>query len=120
MVEIIAIVNRSRALATKAELNRIGCCGYTQWPVLGRGRQRGLQNGEGTNALPFLPKVLFNIIIDDEQEMETIEAVIRANQTGQYGDGRIFGSALTEATRISTGEQYSVGETSLNLEEVRS
>ncbi len=105
MVEIIAIVHRARALLTKQELARIGCLGYSQWPVLGRGRQRGLQNGDGTPALSFLPKVLFNIIVEDEQEAETVEAIIRANQTGQYGDGKIFVFRLLEAERISTGEQ---------------
>lgn len=105
MVEIIAIVKRSAAAATRHELARIDCGGYSQWPVLGRGRQGGLQNERGEATLPFLPKVLFSIVVEDEQRDETVEAIIRANQTGQYGDGKIFVMDVPESRRISSGER---------------
>ena len=106
MVEIIAIIRRKRAAATKEELSRIGCAGYTAFPVLGRGRQLGLRSKpEGGKGLAFLPKVLFDLIVEDAQAQETIEAFIRANQTGQYGDGKIFVIEMTAAYRISTGER---------------
>ena len=104
MVEILAIIRRKHAAATKAELSRIGCTGYTAFPVLGRGRQRGLRGEPGTEGLAFLPKVLFNLVVEEAQAQETIEALIRANQTGQYGDGKLFVIEIAEAYRISTGE----------------
>lgn len=103
MVELIAIIRRARAAATKEELARTGCPGYSQWTVLGRGRQRGLHDGEGGAALPFLPKTLIHVVAENAQAAEIVEAVIRANQTGQFGDGRIFVVELTGAYRISTG-----------------
>jgi nitrogen regulatory protein PII 2 len=103
MVELIAIVRRNRAAATKQELARIGCLGYFQFPVAGRGRQRGLRDQDSDAGLRFLPKVLFDLIVDDERAAETIEAIIRANQTGQFGDGRIFVLETEQTYRISTG-----------------
>ena len=104
MVEIIAIIRRKRAAATKEELWRIGCTGSTAFPVLGRGRQRGLRGEPGGEGLAFLPKVLFDLVIEDAQAQETIEALIRANQTGEFGDGKIFVIEMAAAYRISTGE----------------
>lgn len=105
MVEIIAIIRRKKASATKEELARIGCTGYSVFAVLGRGRQRGLRVQQGQEGLAFLPKLLFDLIVEDEQTQETIEAIIRANQTGEFGDGRIFLMEVTQAYRISTGER---------------
>jgi nitrogen regulatory protein PII len=102
MTELIAIVRRTRAAATKAELSRVGCAGYTQWPVLGRGQQRGLRAAAG-EGLAFLPKVLFDIIVENDRAQETLEAILRANQTGEFGDGRIFVVELGDSYRISSG-----------------
>ena len=105
MREILAVVNRARAADTKRELARSGVAGYTQWPVLGRGRQRGLRDAEGRGTLPFLPKVAFTVIVEDERAQEAIEAILRANQTGQYGDGKMFVSPVAASYRISTAMQ---------------
>ena len=106
MVELIAIVRRDRALATKAELARIGCAGSSWFPVLGRGRQRGLQSGGPSPRLPFLPKACFTLMVEEGRIDETVEAVIRANQTGEFGDGKVFLlEGAREAYRVSTGER---------------
>ena len=104
MTELVAIVRRKRATATKEALERAGCPGYTQFPVLGRGRQRGLRGGEAKEGLSFLPKVLFDLMVEDGQVAETVEAILRANQTGEFGDGKIFVVKSIDAYRISTGE----------------
>ena len=117
MREILAIVKRSQAAATRRELARIGCGGYTQWPVLGRGRQRGLRNQHGHETMPFLPKLLFSLVVEEAHAAETIEAIIRANQTGGYGDGKIFVLGVSESCRISTGDCLSNGTPSTTVEE---
>ena len=102
MTELIAVIRRDHAAATKRELNRVGCQGYFAFPVLGRGRQGGLRGAERADGLAFLPKMLFDLVVDDEQSAETIEAIIRANQTGEFGDGRIFVVQTQETYRIAT------------------
>lgn len=104
MTELVAIIRRSRATATKRELERIGCQGYTAFSVLGRGRQRGLKmSGAKLESLGFLPKVLFKIVVADGAVDETVEAVVRANQTGEFGDGKIFARLAAAEYRISEG-----------------
>jgi len=105
MVEILAVVRRNKALATRQELARIGCRGYSRFAVLGRGRQRGLRGAQGNEGPAFLPKALFDLMVEENQAQETIEAIIRANQTGEFGDGKIFVVEIAESHRISTGEQ---------------
>ena len=101
MTEIYAIVRRQGAPATRMELTRVGCQGYTVFPVLGRGRQRGLRTAGQTGGVGFLPRMLFYLVVEDDHAMETIEAIILANQTGEFGDGRIFLSKLERAGRMS-------------------
>jgi len=110
MLELIAIVRRKKAWATKDELTRTGCLGYSVFPVLGRGRQRGLRGAQGTKGPAFLPKALFDLIVEESQAQETVEAIIRANQTGEFGDGKIFVIEMAEAYRISTGEREPTAE----------
>ena len=110
MVELIAIVRRNRASATKAELTRIGCRGYSVHPVLGRGKQGGLRTEGRSEGLAFLPKTLFDLVVEDAGAQETIEALIRANQTGEFGDGKIFVVEIADAYRISTGDREPAGE----------
>ena len=105
MVELIAIVRRNRTIATQHELARIGCQGYSRFAVLGRGRQRGLRGDDAAKGVSFLPKVLFSIVVEEAAAQETIEALVRANQTGEFGDGKVFVLESGEAHRISTGER---------------
>ena len=108
MVELIAIVRRNRAGATQQELARIGCQGYSRFAVLGRGRQRGLRGDGADKGLSFLPKVFFSLMVAEEAAQETIEAIVRANQTGEFGDGKIFVLESSEVYRVSTGEREAV------------
>lgn len=104
MLEIIAIIRRNKALATQRELARIGVHGYSKFSVLGRGRQRGLRSEARSEGLRFLPKVLLDLVVSEKETSETIEAIIRANQTGEFGDGKIFVIEVAESHRVSTGE----------------
>ena len=110
MRELIAIIRRKKASATKAELARIGCLGHSVVPVLGRGRQRGLRGAQGHEGPAFLPKALLDLIVSDEHAQETIEAIVRTNQTGEFGDGKIFVMEVVDTYRISTGEHESTAQ----------
>ena len=104
MTEIHAIVRRQRATATRDELRRAGCEGYTLFPALGRGRQRGVRSA-GSQAIGcgFLPRLVFYLVVEDDEALPIVEALIRANQTGEFGDGRVFLSKLDTAGRVSEG-----------------
>ena len=70
--------------------------------VLGRGVQRGLRylrrvaagrSGQGTTievSIQFLPKRMVSWFVPDEKVDQLLTALIRVNQTGNVGDGKIF------------------------------
>lgn len=110
MKEIIAIVRSSKIRETKDALTEAGVNGYTSLRVYGRGRQRGLRytspdKGEDDVLMQYLPKQLFSIVVEDHEKDAVVEAILRANSTGNYGDGKIFVLEVRDACRISTGEK---------------
>ena len=53
----------------------------------------------------LLPKMHVEIIVRDEDLEEGIDAIVKACQTGEIGDGKIFVTDIVEAVRIRTGER---------------
>jgi nitrogen regulatory protein P-II 2 len=52
----------------------------------------------------FVPKVKVEVAVDDAKLQIAINAIVKAAQTGQIGDGKLFVSDLEETIRIRTGE----------------
>ena len=77
--------------------------------VKGFGRQKGhteLYRG-AEYIVDFLPKVKIEVVLDDDQVDEAIEAIIDAAKTDKIGDGKIFVSSIEQAIRIRTRESGS-------------
>ncbi|NCX91754.1 MAG: P-II family nitrogen regulator, partial [Rhodobacteraceae bacterium] len=55
----------------------------------------------------FLPKVKIEVVLDDDQVDQAIEAIIDAAKTDKIGDGKIFVSSIEQAIRIRTRESGS-------------
>lgn len=114
MKEIMAVIRPGKDRATKEELVKVGCLTCTTFRVYGRGRQRGLayksfsENGAQTVGMKYLPKKMVYLVVNDRQTRSVIQAILRANQTGQYGDGKIFVMDSKEVVRIRTGEKGEV------------
>ena len=116
MKEIIAIIRPGKDRQTKEALAKIGCLALTSLRVRGRGKQRGLKYSalSADASVPqfvimkYLPKKLLYLVVSDNLVKTTLQAIIRANQTGQYGDGKIFVMPIEEATRVRTGEKGEV------------
>jgi nitrogen regulatory protein P-II 2 len=51
-----------------------------------------------------VPKVKVEVAVDDAKLQIAINAIVKAAQTGQIGDGKLFVSDLEETIRIRTGE----------------
>ncbi|MBI3252445.1 MAG: P-II family nitrogen regulator [Candidatus Omnitrophica bacterium] len=114
MKEIVAIIRPQRDRATKEELVKIGCLTCTTFRVYGRGKQRGLTyksalgNGSAPVGMKYLPKKMVYLMVNDQQVKPIVQAILRANQTSQYGDGKIFVTDSKEVVRIRTGERGEV------------
>jgi len=74
--------------------------------VRGFGRQKGhTEMYRGTEyTVDFVPKVKIEVVLDDSKLQTAIDTIVKAAQTGQIGDGKVFISDLSEVVRIRTGE----------------
>jgi nitrogen regulatory protein P-II 1 len=52
----------------------------------------------------FVPKIKLEVVVAEGEVQRVLDTILRAAQTGQVGDGKIFVSELTEVVRIRTGE----------------
>ena len=75
--------------------------------VQGYGRQKGhTETYRGAEyQIEFIPKIKIEVVVPDEVEEATVEAITRTARTGQFGDGKIFVVALNDVIRIRTGER---------------
>ncbi len=106
----MAIIRPGKDRVTKEALAKVGCMMCTTFRVFGRGKQRGLNyGGENQKAsIQYLPKKLMVTIVGNNQVKAAIAAIVKANQTGQPGDGKIFVTDIREVCRIRTGERGEV------------
>ncbi len=123
MKEIITIIRPKKVNATKEALVQLGITSMTAIPVLGRGKQKGidgevnieyrkgiLEQNKGV-GMKYIPKRYLCLVVSDENADAVIDTIIKINQTGQIGDGKIFVCPVEDALRIRTDEQ---GEDAIN------
>lgn len=131
MKEITAIIRRDKLPETKKVLEDLGYPSLTIQSVEGRGRQRGAMCAEMDSEMPdsfctavkltptpsayalehtlpkvalFVPKRLLTIVVPDDVVTKIVKSLIKVNQTGKAGDGKIFVSPIDSALRVRTGE----------------
>ena len=106
MKKIEAIIRHFKLEDVKTALVEAGITGMTIIEVRGFGRQKGhTEMYRGTEyRVDFVPKVKVEIVVDDTKLSTALDAIVKAAQTGQVGDGKIFVSDLKDLVRIRTGE----------------
>ena len=106
MKKIEAIIRHFKLEEVKDALNAKNIQGMTVTEVRGFGRQKGhTEVYRGTEyTVDFVPKVKIEVVIDDGKLQTVINTIVKAAQTGQVGDGKIFVSDLKDAIRIRTAE----------------
>jgi nitrogen regulatory protein PII len=106
MKKIEAIVRHFKLEDVKNALIEKGISGMTMTEVRGFGRQKGhTEMYRGAEyRVDFVPKVKIEVVVEDSKSQLAVSAIVKAAQTGQIGDGKIFVSTLDEVVRIRTGE----------------
>lgn len=117
MKEVFAIVRMNKMNQTKRALSEVGISSITARDALGRGKGmvdlqllEGAEKGyeEAISQLGetgrMIPKRAMIIIVPDELVDKTVKTIIRVNQTGKSGDGKIFVVPCQDAIRVRTGE----------------
>ncbi|AEH44922.1 nitrogen regulatory protein P-II [Thermodesulfatator indicus DSM 15286] len=115
--EIVAIVRPNKMLATKKALAEIGLPSFTAFACFGRGRQGGRIGELSYPVSPeivekakelkptFIPKRIILAVVPEAMVEKVVQTIIKVNQTGQHGDGKIFVLPVEESLRIRTGEK---------------
>jgi len=104
---ITAIIKPSKLDNVRSALTELGLYGMTIEEVKGFGRQKGhteLYRG-AEYVIDFVPKIKLQVATTDEMLDPATDAIIKAANNGQIGDGKIFISNITHSIRIRTGEQ---------------
>ena len=103
---VTAIIKPHKLDEVKEALREIGVAGMTATEAQGFGRQRGhteIYRG-AEYQVDFVPKVKIEIVTEDEQAQQVVDAIQRSAKTGKIGDGKIFVTEAEQVVRIRTGE----------------
>ncbi len=104
MLLIRAIVRPEKSPVVLKALFEAGFPAVTKMAVFGRGKQRGLK--EGNITYDELPKELLLIAIKDADKDFVVNTIIEAARTdekGAFGDGKIFITPILETYTVSNG-----------------
>jgi nitrogen regulatory protein PII 2 len=111
---IIAMIRINKMSETKDALSDAGLPSFTAMPVLGRGKGKGgFQQAVGLDedqkeliiAMPRLKsKRMITLVVSDDKKDLAIETIIKTNQTGNSGDGKVFVIPAIDSVRVRTGE----------------
>ena len=91
----------------KEALKAAGVVGITVSEVRGFGRQGGhSETYRGSEyKIDFVPKVMLEIIIEDEDVTRVVDALVASAATGEIGDGKVWVTPVEDLVRIRTGER---------------
>ncbi len=120
MKEVCAIIRMNKINATKQALVQAGFSAFTAMRVSGRGKrtvsyevlQAMNQNPEVqpevlatlSQGPRLMAKRMITLLVPESRVAEALSVLIKTNQTGTPGDGKIFVNPVLEITRIRTGE----------------
>ena len=105
--KIEAIIREEALNDVKEALRAIGIVGMNVVSVRGHGRQGGIDMvWRGSSyRMDMLPKIQVNIVLSERNVEKTVQAIIKAAQTGAEGDGLIFIYPVDDVIRIRTGDR---------------
>ncbi|MGH3358383.1 MAG: P-II family nitrogen regulator [Nocardioidaceae bacterium] len=103
---VTAVIKPHKWEDVREALETFGVSGMTVTEASGYGRQKGhtevYRGAEYDVAL--VPKLRVEIVVEDGEEADVVNVVVKSAQTGKIGDGKIWVSSLESVTRVRTGE----------------
>ena len=107
MKRIAAVIRPDKLEPLKEALFEANISGMTIYQVQGCGNQHGWKEYfRGSEVfLNMIPKVKFEIVVDDSRVDEIVDLIVNVARTGEVGDGKIFVSAVESVVRVRTGEK---------------
>ena len=121
MKEVMALIRMNMINKTKMALADAGISSITVRDALGRGKGlvdlnllQGAERGyeEAISQLGqsqrLIPKRILFIVVPDKMVEKTVKTIIKVNQTGKSGDGKIFVVPVLDSVRVRTGENGNI------------
>ena len=107
MKRIAAVVRPEKLEPLKEALFQAKISGMTIYQFHGCGNQHGWKEYfRGSEVfLNMIPKVKFEIIVEDSRVDEIVDVIVNVARTGEVGDGKIFISSIDSVVRVRTGEK---------------
>tara|TARA_R110002095_G_scaffold716_1_gene3424 strand:- start:3037 stop:3360 length:324 start_codon:yes stop_codon:yes gene_type:complete len=106
MKKIEAIIRKSKFSAVKEALHQVDVNFFSYWDVTGLGNEKEGHVYRGVSySTSDIQRRYLSIVVNDDFEQITLDALLKSAATGEVGDGKIFVSDVTEAYRIRTGEK---------------
>lgn len=110
MKKIEAIIRKSKFDDVKEALHQVEVNFFSYWDVTGVGNEKQGHVYRGISySTTDIQRRHLSIVVSDEFEERTIEAILKTAYTGKVGDGKIFVSDVTDAYRIRTKENGKEG-----------
>lgn len=104
---VTAVIKPFKLDEVKESLKQLGIQGLTVSEAQGFGRQGGhtevYRGAEYT--VDLVPKIRIELVVDDSQIEEVLDAIERSAKTEKIGDGKIWVVPVEEMIRIRTGER---------------
>lgn len=106
MKKIEAIIRKTKFDEVRDALLDAGIEWFSYYDVrgIGKSRQGRIYRGVVYDT-SCIERILVSVIVRDKNVEKTVAAVLKAAQTGEIGDGRIFIIPVEDSIRIRTGER---------------
>ena len=104
---IVAVLKPFKLDDVKDALKNLGVQGMTLTEAQGFGRQRGhTEVYRGAEyEVDFVPKLRMEVLVDDADADDVVDAIVRTAATGKIGDGKVWVVPVDTAVRVRTGER---------------
>ncbi len=104
---IVAVLKPFKLDDVKDALKTMGVQGMTLSEAQGFGRQRGhTEVYRGAEyEVDFVPKLRVEVLVDDAEADEVVDAIVRTAATGKIGDGKVWVVPVDSVVRVRTGER---------------
>lgn len=117
MKAIMAIIRMNMMNKTKKALSDAGIPSMTAKDVLGRGKglvdysllegaEKGYEEAIAQlgHSQRLIPKRLLFTVVPEKLKKKAVSTIIKINQTGKSGDGKIFVMPISGSISVRTGE----------------
>ena len=103
---VTAVIKPHRWDTVREALEAFGVTGMTVTEASGYGRQKGhtevYRGAEYDIAL--VPKLRVELVVADADADDIVGVLVKAAQTGNIGDGKVWVSSIDRVVRVRTGE----------------